>query len=423
MSAIFATLSQAYAAPIASPRTFDCYSVKLSTCNNDEPTCQQQCNAHPECDWCRGMQGHPGCDYYTPDPQPWAACTKKEKLTDPPLFPTGLTLKGFAWPDQNAHIVPVTYTANFSSAAPAIVNATVGDALECGELCRHSFGRGNTPGPMVPGQGSETKVALFRMEDLFPAKGKLVERKLDDGTLLGEWAVNAYLYGVERVSMYGKPIAGCDYAAVAVEGSVESEPYFACVDISDATKPVGVAKLTKLAPFPTSRPEASQAGGEYSIVSSGPFSSHVQTSDGVYHVLLQSRGIDYQTAEGSHSLIASVNMSSGAVKTVQHTVAEADWDKDVPKGSHLWRWPVVAIAGGLNLELDVLMARRGGVEAGPQSVALGRRYGLYWAKQPLERASGLVNATAKLTTTFEVPDHKAGVPDAPDWRRSASRGT
>ena len=71
---------------------------------------------------------------------------------------------------------------------------------------------------------------------------------------------------------------------------------------------------------------------------------------------------------------------------MQHTVAEADWDKGLPKGQRLWRWPVVAIAGGLNLELDVLMARRGGVEAGAQSVALGRRYGLYWAKQPLERA-------------------------------------
>ena len=60
----------AYAAPvakpqsnsvqIASPRTFDCYSIKLSTCNNDEPTCQKQCNAHPDCDWCRGMEGQLG---------------------------------------------------------------------------------------------------------------------------------------------------------------------------------------------------------------------------------------------------------------------------------------------------------------------------------------------------------------------------
>ena len=75
----------------------------------------------------------------------------------------------------------------------------------------------------------------------------------------------------------------CDarHAAVAVEGSVESEPYFACVDISDTTKPVGTAKLRKIAPFPASR-SVEQPGGEYSLVSSGPFSSHVQTDNGVY---------------------------------------------------------------------------------------------------------------------------------------------
>ena len=33
---------------------------------------------------------------------------------------------------------------------------------------------------------------------------------------------------------------------------------------------------------------------------------------------------------------------------------------------------------------------------------------------PLEVASGLVNKTAPLKKTYEVPDHKAGVPDAPD---------
>ena len=212
--------------------------------------------------------------------------------------------------------------------------------------------------------------------------------------------------------MYGKPVAGCDYAAVAVEGSVESEPYFAC--ISDTTKPVGTAKLRKAAPFPASR-SVEQPGGEYSLVSSGPFSSHVQTDNGVYHVVLQSRGLDPLTAEGSHSLIASVNVSSGAVNTVQHTVAEADWDKGLPKSQRLWRWPVVAIAGGLQGALDVLMARRGGVEASPVTMdALGRRYDLYWAQQPLEPASGLVNKTAPLKKTYEVPDHKAGVPDAPD---------
>ena len=180
-------LSQAYAAPIASPRTFDCYSVKLSTCNNDEPTCQKQCNAHSDCDWCRGMEGHPGCDYYTPSPSPWSACTKK--LNSAP-DPTPLALFGFAWPDQNQHIVPVTYSASFDASTPAVVNATVGDALECGELCRHSFGRGNSDGR---GAGTDQTVGLFKMEGLFPAKGKLVERNLRDGKQLGEWSVDAYL--------------------------------------------------------------------------------------------------------------------------------------------------------------------------------------------------------------------------------------
>ena len=179
---VFAALSQAYAAP----RTFDCYSVKLSTCNNDEPTCQQQCNAHSECDWCRGMEGHPGCDYYTPTPQPWAACTKKSTDANSALDPTPLALFGFAWPDANQHIVPVTYSASFDAST---LNATVGDALECGELCRHSFGRGNSD----RGAGTDQTVGLFKMEDLFPAKGKLVERRLSDGKQLGEWSVDAYL--------------------------------------------------------------------------------------------------------------------------------------------------------------------------------------------------------------------------------------
>ena len=73
------------------------------------------------------MEGHPGCDYYTPDPQPWAACTKKSTVANSPLDPQPLALFGFAWPDQNAHIVPVTYSASFD-ASPAVVNATVGDA-------------------------------------------------------------------------------------------------------------------------------------------------------------------------------------------------------------------------------------------------------------------------------------------------------
>ena len=86
-------------------------------------------------------------------------------------------------PDQNQHIVPVTYSASFDASTPAAVNATVGDALECGELCRHSFGRGNSDGR---GAGTEQTIGLFKMEDLFPAKGKLVERNLRDGKQLGE---------------------------------------------------------------------------------------------------------------------------------------------------------------------------------------------------------------------------------------------
>ena len=73
----------------------------------------------------------------------------------------------------------------------------------------------------------------------------------------------------------------------------------------------------------------------------------MQTDNGVYHVVLQSRGLDPVDGGGQHSLIASVNVSSGAVNSVQHTVAEADWDKGLPKSQRLWRWPVVAIAGGL----------------------------------------------------------------------------
>lgn len=246
------------------------------------------------------------------------------------------------------------------------------------------------------------------MEDLFPAKGKVVERTMA-GNTSAEWTVDGYIYGLEYM---GLPT--CDYAGVVVQGSVESEPFFGCIDTSDTTKPTGEAVVTKKAAFPMSR-NVTQSGGEYSLASSGPFASHVQGSDGVYHTALHSRGIDATTGEGSHSLVMSVDMRSGATSTAKFTVSRADWCKGATASEPCSTTiaPVVGIAGG-KTSLQLLMASRGGIESRPVTHdALGRRYDLYWQTLKIDPKSHLLDPSGAAVRLFGVPDYKAGVPDQP----------
>jgi len=114
-----------------------------------------------------------------------------------------------------------------SSAAPALHCAPTFDR------CRVALGTG-THGAGAPA-ASRPLVSVFAMGNLFPAAGSVVSLHAGTGKVQGSVAVPGYVYGLEDTRAGGQ----CDYVGVAVQGSVESEPFIACVRSSGALERIG----------------------------------------------------------------------------------------------------------------------------------------------------------------------------------------
>jgi hypothetical protein len=331
-----------------------------------------------------------------------------------------ITFNGYTFGDFTTdHLVPTTFKIGYG-ASNKTVQCAPHKPVPCSGLCRTSFGRGTIFFAPQSSPSPWTALVDFHMEDLFPAKGSLVFRNISDGAPVKSLPVkddkgnSAYLYGVEALGDEGAR-SKCDFAAIAVQGSVESEPFVACVDI--ATDPES-ATIRKVASFPESQAGTKQPGGEYSIVSSGVFASHVTTPHGtLYHVVLSSWGLDLSTYEGAHSAIMSVNMTSGATAVAKYSVPRADWCKGIKMCGPTA--PVVGLAGtrygGAQTEMVVLMARRGGTEGLPPSgAAVGRRYDLHYTRHKMDPKTGLIDPNGNITEFDEVPGYKAGTLDEED---------
>jgi hypothetical protein len=71
-----------------------CSAITMSSCNNDERVCERECNELTNCNWCRGMEGHPTCDTYVSHPAPRQGCTQK---LDPSKNAPGVPVSVYAW--------------------------------------------------------------------------------------------------------------------------------------------------------------------------------------------------------------------------------------------------------------------------------------------------------------------------------------
>ena len=81
------------------------------------------------------------------------------------------------------------------------------------------------------------------------------------GQVAATYSVAAYLYGLEHAGDAGSRL-GCNYVAVAVEGSIESPPFVACVQ----TKAGGTAQLRRL---------GAAFDPAFEIMESGTWGAHV----------------------------------------------------------------------------------------------------------------------------------------------------
>lgn len=166
--------------------------------------------------------------------------------------------------------------------------------------CRWSLGTG-THSP----DGST--LAVFAMGSLFPAAGQILEIDRATGAVTRGWAVAAYLYGLEHAGSAGAE-AGCNYVSVAVQGSIESAPFIACI----ATPPGGTAKIRAL---------GQPISPEFNLVTSGTFGSHIFDSSSLtYHVAVESR---LSSAIVSASVVGSPEQGTTLTR---FNASNAQWD-------------------------------------------------------------------------------------------------
>ena len=129
-----------------------CSAITLASCHDDEPVCERQCNELTNCNWCRGMEGHPTCQTFNPDPMPEAGCTAK---LDPSLNSPGGARIVQAWA-KNLKLYlahdpegePACYEKPINTPPPsdpaASFSDSLTDALNLDEYANASFigGRG-----------------------------------------------------------------------------------------------------------------------------------------------------------------------------------------------------------------------------------------------------------------------------------------
>ena len=235
------------------------------------------------------------------------------------------------------------------------------------------------------------------MGNLYPAKGALIEVDSTTGIITKTLTVDGYAYGLEAVPQDGAgKTEGCDYAAVVVQGSVESAPFVACIGTSGVADG-GSATVTKIASL----------GAAYGIVSSGTFGSHLyDAATHTYHVV---------AARKNASAVFSADV---AAKTVTSSVFDARnsvWD---PTSN------CTTVAGGVGAHPVGLVVRGAGANGlyavaakkclaesgmnGPLSNVYDRRQELWYAKLSL-------GAAAKLDYLFPLPGLKLGDAETPSF--------
>ena len=149
-------------------QVFDCYSIKLS----DATTTSRASNNAMRTPTATGAACRPpGLRLLHARPTAVGGVHQESTEANSLLGPEPLALR--LWPDQNAHIVPVTYSASFDASTPAVVNATVGDGSSASSAATPSAAATATAAARAP-----TRPSVSSRWGSFREGSMLVERNL-----------------------------------------------------------------------------------------------------------------------------------------------------------------------------------------------------------------------------------------------------